>query len=208
MSVCEQLIYVIDDDDSIRHSLSLLLKAHGFVVESFSRAEDFLDFKHRNVATCLVLDLQLPGINGLALQERMAQQQLDIPIVFITGHGDVPKSVQAIKSGAVDFLLKPFTKNKLLAAIDTAIAKSKVQHKEEATVASIQKRINTLSPRELEVFQFVAQGLMNKQIASKRGITLQTIKVHRGRVMQKMQAKTVTELIQLAQKAGIASSLD
>ena len=201
-------IYIVDDDISICKALTLLLQSHDFRVEIFARAEDFLAFKHHKVQSCLVLDISLPGINGLALQDAMAIRALNIPIVFITGHGDVPKSVRAIKAGAIDFLLKPFTKEKLLDAISLAMVKSKTQHKTEDEVSKIKKCIATLSPKELEVFHFVAQGLMNKQIASRRGTSLQTIKVHRGRVMQKMQAKTVTELIQLAQKAGINSSLD
>ena len=196
-------IYVVDDDVSICRAIALLLRAHDFAVETFTRAEDFLAFKHPKIPSCLLLDLQLPGIHGLALQDTMAAQQLNIPIIFLTGHGDVPKSVQAIKAGAVDFLLKPFSKTKLLNAISLAIAKSQIQNKREASIEQIKRRIKTLSPRELEVFHFVAQGMMNKNIASKRVTSLQTIKVHRGRVMRKMQAKTVTELIHFAQKAGI-----
>ncbi len=203
------LIYIVDDDPSICRSLALLLKTYNYAVETFAKAEDFLAFKHPRVKSCLVLDIKLPGINGLDLQEMMTAKKLEIPIVFLTGHGDVPKSVKAIKAGAVDFLVKPFTsKEKVLEAVLKALDKSQHQIKKYATVASIQKRINTLSPKELEVFHFVVQGLMNKQIASRRGITLQTVKVQRGRVMQKMQAKTLTELIKLAQKAGLTTSLD
>lgn len=206
MSPRKPLIYVVDDDVSVCRALAVLLKAHNFTVETFTRAEDFLAFDHLKILSCLILDIRLPGINGLALQDTMAARQLNIPIVFITGHGDVPKSVKAIKAGAIDFLLKPFTKKKLLKAISFAILKSQIENKKEAEITKINKRIKTLSQRELEVFRFVAQGMLNKQIASKRGTTLQTIKVHRGRVMQKMQAKTVTELIHFAQKAGITPS--
>ena len=136
----------------------------------------------------------------------MAQRGIITPIVFITGHGNIPMSVKAMKVGAIDFLSKPFTRKELLNAITLALSKSKVLNKKQAETAKIKQRINTLSPRELEVFRFVAQGMMNKNIASKRRTSLQTIKVHRGRVMQKMQAKTVTELIGFAQKAGITSS--
>ena len=200
------IIYIVDDDVSVRRALSLLLKSHGFKVETFMRAADFLAFKHLKLPSCLVLDIQLPDINGLALQDAMASRQLAIPIVFITGHGDIPMSVKGMKAGAVDFLTKPFTKKKLLDAITSAISRSKVQNKEHAEISQIKKRINTLSARELEVFRLVAKGMLSKQIARKRGTALQTIKVHRSRVMQKMQAKTVTELIRFAQKAGIASS--
>ena len=201
-------IYVVDDDVSVCRALTLLLAAHGYKVHTFSRAEDFLTFKHTKTAACLVLDIRLPGINGLALQDAMAARKLLIPIVFITGHGNVPKSVRAIKAGAVDFLLKPFTKKTLLNAISAALAKSRHENKKEAKIDLIKKRIKTLSPRELEVFRFVAQGMLNKQIAATRGTSLQTIKVHRARVMQKMKAQSVTELIHFAQKAGITSPRD
>jgi FixJ family two-component response regulator len=200
------IVYIVDDDVSVGRALSLLLKSHGFKVQTFMRAADFLAFKHLKLPSCLVLDIQLPDISGLALQEAMAARQLAIPIVFITGHGDIPMSVKGMKAGAIDFLPKPFTKKKLLDAIKQAIVKNKVQIKEQAEISKIKRRIKTLSPRELEVFRLVAKGMLSKQIARKRGTALQTIKVHRGRVMQKMQAKTVTELIRFAQKTGITSS--
>ena len=199
------VIYIVDDDVSVCRATSLLLKSHGFKVQTFTHAAGFLAFKHPKVPSCLVLDIRLPNINGFALQEVMAKQGIITPIIFITGHGDIPMSVKAMKAGAVDFLPKPFTEKKLLNAITQAILKSKIQNKKQAGISRIKQRIKILSPRELEVFRFVAQGMLNKQIASKRGTSLQTIKVHRGRVMQKMQAKTVTELIYLAQKAGIVS---
>ncbi len=200
------VVYIVDDDVSVCRALSLLLKSHGFKVQAFMRAADFLAFKHLKFPSCLVLDIQLPDINGLALQEVMAARQLAIPIVFITGHGDIPMSVKGMKAGAVDFLPKPFTKKKLLDAVTLAISKNKVQIKEQAEISKIKRRIRTLSPRELEVFRLVAKGMLNKQIARKRGTALQTIKVHRSRVMQKLQAKTVTELIRFAEKCGIAPS--
>ena len=203
-----QIIYVVDDDVSMRRALKLLLEQHGFRVETFTRAAEFLAVKHNKVPSCLILDIRMPGMTGLALQEAMAARQVTIPIVFITGHGDIPMSVKAIQGGAIDFLTKPVTEKKLLNAIERAIAKNKIQNKQQAEIGRINRLIKTLSPRELEVFRFVAKGMLNKQIASKRGTALQTIKVHRGRVMQKMQAKTVTELIRFAQKAGITSTLD
>ena len=199
------LIYVVDDNVSICRALALLLKSRGFKVETFTSAEDFLTYKHPKLPSCLVLDVQLPNINGLALQEAMTVRQLMIPIIFVTGHGNIPMSVKGMKAGAIDFLPKPVTEKKLLNAITLAVSRSVAQIKEQAEVSKIKRRISTLSPRELEVFQLVAKGMMSKNIAFKRGTSLQTIKVHRGRVMQKMQAKTVTELIHLAQKAGIAS---
>jgi len=198
------LIYIVDDDVSVCRALALLLKSRDFNVETFTRAEDFLTSKHRKVPSCLILDLRLPGMNGLALQESMATQGLMVPIIFISGYGDIPKSVQAMKGGAIDFLPKPFADKELFAAIDRAVARNKIQNKDQAEVAKIKHRIKTLSPRELEVFRLVAGGMLSKQIAFKRGTALQTIKVHRSRVMQKMHAKTVTELVHFAQKAGIA----
>lgn len=205
MNKARTYIYIVDDDISICRALSLLLKANGFVVETFISAERFLDFKHPQVPSCLILDILLPNINGFALQEAMAQQGIPMPIIFITGHGDMAMSVKAMKAGAVDFLPKPFTEKEILNAVTVAISKSKIQHKKQNEIDKIQRRIKMLSPRELEVFCLVSQGKLNKQIALKRGTSLQTIKVHRGRVMQKMQAKTVTELIHFAQKAGIVS---
>jgi FixJ family two-component response regulator len=201
------IVYIVDDDVSVGRALSLLLKSHGFKVEVFTRAAGFLAFKHLKLPSCLVLDIQLPDINGFLLQETMERRGISIPIVFITGHGDIPMSVKGMKAGAIDFLPKPFTKKKLLSAIAQAISKNKIQIKEQAEISKIKRRIRTLSVRELEVFRLVAKGMMSKNIAFKRGISLQTIKVHRGRVMQKMQAKTVTELIRFAQKAGFTSSL-
>jgi FixJ family two-component response regulator len=199
-------IYVVDDDASVCRALALLLKSHGYGVLTFTRAADFLAYKHQKVTSCLVLDIRLPDINGLALQEAMSGRGLMIPIVFITGHGDIPMSVKGMKAGAVDFLTKPVTAKKLLSAITQAILKSKAKNKEQAEILKIKRRIKTLSPRELEVFRLVAKGMLSKQIARKRGISLQTIKIHRCRVMQKMQAKTVTELIRFAEKCGIISS--
>ena len=199
-------IYIVDDDVSVCRALALLLESHGFKVETFIRAADFLAFKRLKLPSCLILDIRLPGINGLVLQEVMKCRGISIPTIFITGHGDIPMSVKAMKAGAVDFLPKPFTEKKLLNAIMPAILKSKIQNKEQAEISKIKRRIKTLSPRELEVFRLVAKGMLSKQIARKRGTSLQTIKVHRSRVMQKMQAKTLTELIHFAQKVGFTSS--
>ncbi len=205
MSDSRPIIYIVDDDVSVCRALSLLLKSYGFKVEAFARAAGFLAFKHPKAPSCLLLDIRLPDINGLVLQEKMVQQGISIPIIFITGHGDVPKSVKAIKAGAIDFFIKPFTATKLLDAIALAIVESKTRNKKQAETAKIWRSIKTLSPRELEVFRLVVNGMLSKQIASKRGTSLQTIKIHRSRVMHKMQAKTVTELIHFAQKAGVTS---
>lgn len=200
------LVYIVDDDASVCRGLSLLLKSHGYKVQTFTRAADFLACTHPKVPSCLVLDVQLPDMDGLALQDAMAARELAVPIVFITGHGDIPMSVKGMKAGAVDFLPKPFSAKQLLGAITQAVSKNKTQVKKLAEISKIKRRISTLSPRELEVFQLVAKGMMNKEIAYKRGTALQTIKVHRGRVMQKMKAQTVTELIHFAEEAGITSA--
>lgn len=202
-----QIIYVVDDDISICKALKLLLGLHGFRVESFTSAKEFLAFKHPPKPSCLVLDVRMPeGISGLALQKIMAARQLLIPIVFITSFGTISMSVKAMKAGAIDFLPKPFTEKRLLNAIELAIIKNKAQIKQQKEKIKIEEHINTLSPRELEVFRFVVQGMLNKQIAAKRGTSIQTIKVHRGRVMIKMQASNLIELIRFAQKAGITTS--
>ncbi|NTV53076.1 MAG: response regulator transcription factor [Candidatus Firestonebacteria bacterium] len=199
------LIYIVDDDLSVCRALSLLLKSHGFRVETFPRAAAFLAFPRPKVPSCLVLDVQLPDIDGLVLQDILATRHFNLPIIFITGHGNIPMSVKAIKAGAVDFLPKPFTPKQLLNALTLAIAKNKTENKDQTEIDKIKRRVLTLSPREKEVLHFVAKGLLNKEIAYKLGTVLQTIKVHRSRVMKKMQAKTVTELIQLAQKVGLAA---
>jgi FixJ family two-component response regulator len=202
------LVYVVDDDISVGRALKLLLKSHGYKVETFTRAADFLAFKHPKLPSCLVLDYQMPDIDGLALQDAMAARQLTIPIIFLTGHGSIPMSVKAMKAGAVDFLPKPFTPKELLSALALAIAKNKTQNNEQAEIAKIQKRVQTLSPREMEVFQCVAAGMLSKEIAYQLGTVLQTIKVHRSRVMQKLQAKSITELVQIAQKTGLSATKD
>ena len=201
----KSVIYIVDDDLSVCRALALLLKSHGFEVETFMCAADFLAFKRLLLPSCLVLDIQLPDMSGLALQEEMERRGIFIPIVFVTGHGNIPMSVKGMKAGAIDFLTKPFTKKKLLDAISQAILKNKIQNKEFAEILKIKRRVKTLSPRELEVFRLVVKGMLSKQIARKRGTVLQTIKVHRGRVMQKMQAKTLVELVSFAQKCGITS---
>jgi FixJ family two-component response regulator len=202
------IVYVVDDDVSICKAVSLLLGAHGFKVEAFTRAKSFLAFKHPPAPSCLLLDIRLPDVNGFLLQEKMVQQGINIPIIFITGYGDIPKSVKAIKAGAVDFFMKPFTAEKLLDAVALALEESKVRNKKKTEAARIWRNIKSLSPRELEVFRLVINGMLSKQIAAKRGTALQTIKVHRARVMKKMGAKTVSELALLAQKAGLTSFLN
>lgn len=203
MKNSRSIVYVVDDEVSVCRAVALLLKTHGFKVETFNRAADFLAFKHPKLPSCLILDIQMPEINGFALQETMAARKLDMPIIFITGYGDIPMSVKSIKAGAVDFIPKPFNEKKLLNAVALAISKSIIQYKEQTKTSVIKRRVMNLTPKELEVFRLVAKGMLNKRIAFRQGTVLQTIKLHRGRVMQKMQAKSVSELIQLALKAGV-----
>jgi FixJ family two-component response regulator len=201
-----QIAYVVDDDASVCRALKLLLEQHGFRVETFTSAAEFLVFKCLKVPSCLVLDVRMPGMNGLALQSIMADRQVTIPIVFITSFGSISMGVKAMKAGAIDFIPKPFTETKLIDAIEIAIAKNKAQNKLQTEIGGIKECIKKLSPRELEVFHYVVQGMLNKQIAAKRGTSIQTIKVHRGHVMSKMHAKTLADLIHFAHKAGIVPS--
>jgi len=197
------MVFIVDDDASVRKSLERLIKSVGFKVELFASAEEFLERKPYRGPNCLVLDVRMPGLSGIDLQKELAQKNISLPIIFITGHGDIPMSVKAMKDGAVDFLPKPFDDKNLLSAIDQAIDKDVQRRKEGALKAKIQRRVNTLTPREYEVLTWVITGMLNKQIASKLGVGEKTIKVHRGRVMQKMQVLSVAELVRLAQIAEI-----
>lgn len=200
-------IFIVDDDPSVRKSLDRLLRLSGFKVQTFASAEEFLACrpcqKPKDPA-CLILDVRMPGISGINLQQELVKAGVVLPIVFITGHGDIPMSVQAMKNGAVDFLPKPFAEDELLAAIEQALTKADRLHKETAEKAEITRRVNTLTPREYEVFRWVITGMLNKQIAAELKVTEKTIKVHRARVMQKMQAASVADLVRLAEKGGIS----
>jgi FixJ family two-component response regulator len=197
-------VFVVDDDWSVRKSLARLLRSAGYHAETFATAVEFLDHRRvRDTPGCLVLDVQLPGLNGLELQRELLDSSSPIPIIFITGHGDIPMSVMAMKAGAVDFLSKPFSDRALLDAIGEAIASGRRKRAEYAERDAIQERYERLTAREREVMAQVVRGLPNKQIASKLGIGEKTIKVHRGRVMSKMQVRSVAELVRAAFKIGI-----
>lgn len=197
-------VFVVDDDPSVRKSLARLLRSAGYHAESFATAVEFLEHRRVHDAPgCLVLDVQMPGLNGLELQQELLDSPNPIPIVFITGHGDIPMSVTAMKAGAVDFLAKPFQDEDLLRAIREASARSQQKWAEYAEREVIQERYETLTPREREVMALVVCGLPNKQIGSRLGIGEKTIKVHRGRVMSKMQVRSVAELVQAALKIEI-----
>lgn len=199
-SMTNAVVYIVDDDPSVRRALARLVRSVGLQVETFPSAKAFLDHPVPDRPACLVLDIRLPGPSGLDLQSTLIQTRRDIPIIFITGHGDVPTSVRAMKGGAVDFLQKPFNDQDLLDCIHHAILMARQQTIERAERAELQSRFATLTPREREVLALVVTGILNKQIADRLGIAEKTTKVHRGRVMDKMQAQSVPDLVQMAEK--------
>ena len=193
-------VFVVDDDPSIRRSLSRLLRSHGFQVEVFSGATEFLSREPASSPSCLLLDVQMPGLSGLDLQEELSERQLDPAVVFITGHGTVPMSVRAMKKGAVDFLQKPFAEEDLLAAVRQGLQRDARQTQMRAELSVLEERYATLTHREREVFGLVVAGLLNKQIAGRLGTSEKTIKVHRGRVMRKMRANSLADLVRMGER--------
>ncbi len=196
-------VCVVDDEPSVRRSLTRLLQTAGYQVETYASAREFLDRAPQGGVRCLVLDVKMPDLNGLELQESLAEADRALPIVFITGHGDIPTSVRAMRAGATDFLSKPFDAEDLLAAIDRALASARQQLEDDEARHDIEERIATLTPREHEVLRHVITGQLNKQIAADLGTSEKTIKVHRGRMMRKMQVQSVAELVRLCEKLGI-----
>ena len=201
--VREPIVLVIDDDLSMRRALTNLFQSVGLGVEAFGSAPEMLQSKLPDVASCLVLDIRLPGLSGLDLQTELARVNIHIPIVFITGHGDIPMTVRAMKSGAVDFLTKPFRDQDLLDAVVAAIGRDRERREVEKTVASLQSLFEALTSRERDVLALVASGLMNKQIAAELGLAEITVKIHRGHVMKKMGARSLADLIRMAETLGI-----
>jgi FixJ family two-component response regulator len=200
-------IYVIDDDPSVRKALERLLRSAGHEPMTFASALEFLDFTHPDAPGCLVLDIKMPGLDGLELQDRLAEKGISFPIIFITGHGTVPKSVKAFRAGALDFLQKPFEDRELLEAVSRGIEKDRWLWREQKEMKRLRAKWDTLTHREREVFRLVATGMLNKQVAFDLGITEKTIKVHRGRVMEKMGAQSLAGLVRMAEKLGIRSSI-
>ena len=200
MSTATPVVFVVDDDVSIRESLELLIRNEGWQPVTFASAQEFLDHPRTLVPSCLVLDVFLPGLNGLDLQKRAAVERADVPIIFITGYGDVPKTVQAMKAGAVEFLTKPFTDEELLRAVRQGLECSRLALNHKAETQELRNRYASLTPRERQVMALVVSGLLNKVIGGELGISEVTVKAHRGHVMQKMKADSLADLVRMAAK--------
>jgi len=203
MTEKDTVVFIIDDDPSVRKGLSRLLRSVGEAVETFSSAEEFLARKRFDGVGCIILDVQMPGLSGMDLQSELCKAEYSMPIVFITGHGDIPMSVDAMRKGAIHFLTKPIDDNDLLKAIREAIDKDRMAKAEQTEVQDIRRRINLLTQREYEILGYVITGMLNKQIAFQLNIAEKTVKVHRGRVMEKLGIDSVAELVRLAEKADI-----
>ena len=206
MSDDRAVAFVIDDDASMRRSLDTLLRSVGLDVHLFSSAQEFMQAKRPDVPACLVLDVRLPGMSGLAFQQELVRAGVALPVIFLTGHADVPMTVRAMKAGAAEFLTKPVDEQVLLDAIHTAIEKDRAKRHDAANVAELKARYGMLTEREREVLSMVVAGRANKQIAAELGLSLVTVKVHRGQVMRKMLAKSVPDLVRMADRLGLPSS--
>src|SRR5580693_4071474 len=205
MKTGDPIVFVVDDDSSMREALTDLITSVGLLVEAFKSAREFLEHRRGDAPACLVLDVRLPGLSGLDLQRELVRTKAPIPIIFITGHGDIPMSVRAIKEGAVEFLAKPFRDQELLDAIQHALEIDRAARQERSLVAEVRRRYESLTKREREVMRLVVSGLLNKQIAGELGSSEVTVKMHRGQVMRKMKAQSLVQLVRMAEKIGITS---
>ena len=206
MTLPKPVIFIVDDDPSIRLALENLLSSTGQQVETYAAAQDFLRDCPRNAAGCLVLDVQMPGLSGLDLQSELGHAGIHLPIIFLTGHGDIPTTVRAMKAGAVEFLTKPVSDSELLAAIDQALERDRLARADRADVAELRERYEQLTPKERDVMVLVVQGLLNKQIALRLHNSEITIKQHRGKVMQKMRAESLVDLVHMAERLATRST--
>jgi FixJ family two-component response regulator len=205
MTEADGIVFVVDDDASIRESLKNLIRSVGLRVETLVSAQEFLGSKRPDAPGCLVLDVRLKGLSGLDLQKRMAEVGITVPIIFITGHGDIPMSVQAMKAGAVEFLTKPFRDQDLLDAVQQALERDRKARQERANIEELHSRYRLLTPREREVMALVVAGLLNKQIAGELGTSETTVKIHRHQVIEKMGAGSLADLVRMADKLGIVN---
>src|ERR1700752_3949993 len=205
MKTGEPIVFVVDDDPSVRETLADLIASVGLSVSAFKSAREFLASRRPDAPACLVLDVRLPGLSGLDLQRELARTEAPIPVIFITGHGDIPMSVRAMKEGAVEFLAKPFRDQDLLDAVQHALEIDRAARQERSLVADVRRRYESLTNREREVMRLVVSGLLNKQIAGELGSSEVTVKMHRGQVMRKMKAQSIVELLRMAEKIGITS---
>jgi FixJ family two-component response regulator len=205
MKKADQLVFVIDDDPSMRTAIKELIEAVGLSCQTFESGQEFLEANLPDIPSCLVLDVRLPGLSGLNLQRELAERRIHIPVIFITGHGDIPMSVQAMKAGALEFLTKPFRDQDLLDAIEQATERDRAARRQRTETGELFHRSEALTPRERAVMNLVVAGLLNKQIASELGISEKTVNVHRSQVMQKMQADSLAELVRMAEKLQLST---